>query len=582
MKLCFGLAHFPCLCCEFLAPNLIKNFICNAGNLKVIILFSLAAMPGFTELTLSYSDHPSSLLKSLNLFRQHNHLLCDCALLIEEHRFPIHKAVLAASSEYFRALFTSDLKENGRSEITLNGISAHTFQLVLDFIYTGVVKVDQANITDIYAAADMLGLGGLRDLCQDYLLNQLCSSNCIGIWRYANSFHDRRLEESAWRYLTTHFTEVMEGQEYQELDPTNTHLIISSELDTVRDARIAVSGRLCHDTQEGGEGMRRLLSHIRQSDFLPTERLHNSNSYQPLSHLRSLVTVGGYNNGLERTCEVYDAINHSWQLADWGLPSCCKHVHWVGVIGVRLYVIAGSGLTKINLIMSRLTNEAAEQLQTDALSTDWEEEAILPHDCSDMKFCVMHECIYGCGKITDTTYSVSRYNPGNGQWEFVADVVSDSKVFFQFFSHDNKLYLLGGLCTSSGIATCHFESYNPHTDSWEMLSEMAVARYNFGVGILEHCLYAVGGMGSDGVMLDSVERYCFETKMWSFISPLPSPRATMACGGWGGNLFSVGGETEGTSSVQTSDVLTFKPFTEEWITIASLSLPRIYPNIILL
>lgn len=551
-------------------------------------------MPGFTELTLNYSDHPSSLLKSLNSFRQEDHLLCDCTLLIDKHEFPIHRVVLAASSEYFRALFTANLKENGCSKITLNGISVCTFQLVLDFIYTGVVSMDQANITNIYAAADMLRLEGLRDLCQDYLLNQLCSSNCIGIWRYANSFHDRKLEESVWLYLTTHFTEVMEGHEYQELDQTTT---LSSEhlyLNTIKNARTATSRLLCHDTGDGGEDseIRRVLSHIRDLGAKSTtERGVNNKpagtklSPSYIQPLRSLITVGGYNNGLERTCEVFDRNNHSWQLADWGLPSCCEHIHWMGVIGVRLYVIAGTGLTKINLIMSRLTNEAAKQLQTNALSTDWEEEATLPHDCSNMKFCVMHEYIYGCGEITDTTYGIRRYNPCNGHWEFVTNVLSDSKVFLQFFSHHDKLYLLGGLCTSSGITTGHFESYDPHTDSWEVLNEMAVARYNFGVGIIGKYLYAVGGMGSDDVMLDSVERYNFETKTWSVISSLrlPSPRASMACEGWGGSLFSVGGETKGTGSVQTNDVLTFEPSSkEEWITIASLSHPRIFPNIILL
>lgn len=78
------------------------------------------------------------------------------------------------------------------------------------------------------------------------------------------------------------------------------------------------------------------------------------------------------------------------------------------MIGLRLYAIAGEGFTKINTVMSRLTEEATKQLRTDSLETGWEVEAMLPHDCSDMKFCVMDDCIYGFGSCGDTSNGIYR------------------------------------------------------------------------------------------------------------------------------------------------------------------------------
>lgn len=559
-------------------------------------------MPGFTELRLNNSKHPSSLLRGLRMLQEHSHLLCDCMLLIDEHEFPIHRVVFAASSEYFRALFTTNLKENGSSVITLNGISAQTFQLVSSFIYSGEVTLDQANITDVYAAADMLQLKDLLDLCQDYFLNQLCASNCIGIWQYARSFSNHKLKDCAWLYITTHFTKVMEREEFLDLDPADAHLILSYdklELDSERDACLAMHKWLHHNTEMRNNEFIKLVPSIRNHKLLPLEILKEKQSahthklrsncavvnqepgtISPAS-LRSLAVVGGYNNGPEKTCEKYSQCTSSWKVTDWIL-SDCKHFHWVGVIGLRLYAIAGSGLTKINRVMSRLTCMAAEQLQTNALETGWEYEATLPHDCSNMKFCVMNENIYGCGEITDNTFGIGCYNPSNGSWELVTDIISDSKVFFQFFSRGDKLYLLGGLCTSSGMASCYFESYNPHSNYWEQHNEMGIARYNFGVGILDRCLYAIGGVGVESDMLSSVERYCFETKEWSLVGSLPAPRASMACEGWRGQLFCVGGETVGTDCVQTSDVLKFDPAADKWEVMASLNHPRIYSSTIIL
>ena len=527
-------------------------------------------MPGLAELTLNHTQHHSSLLEHLNTFRQQDQLLCDCTLVVEGHSFPVHKVVLAASSDYFRALFTADFKESSLTDITLNGASVYTFKLVLDFLYSGKITLSRANVTDVFITADMLRLEGLQDMCQDYLLSQLCSSNCIGMWRFGRSFHSKILEEFSLHYMVTHLTEVMEGQEYLELESCGA--LSSRDLDPIETSTFVGKQEQIH----------RLLSvshvgHLPEPSYTITWHHHD---IPPSS--RSLVAVGGYSNGLtERMCEVYDGDSSSWQSAGWSLPHSCKHIHWVGVIGVKLYVIAGNSLANINLILTRLTDEAAVRLQTDTLSRGWEEEIILPHDVSNMKFCVLHECIYGCGLITDTTSGICRYSPSTGQWELVTNIASNPKVFLEFFSQGSKLYLLGGLCVSSGMPTSQFESYDPNTDSWEYLHEMNVSRYNFGAGIWGECLYAVGGIGSDDTMLDSVEQYDFQTGRWSFAPSLPSPRASMGCEVWGGRLFAVGGEIKGTGSTQCNDSLILHPF-EKWIATAPLSRPRSFSHFIVL
>lgn len=526
-------------------------------------------MPGFAELTLRHSQHAASILGGFSFLRGQNNLLCDCTLLIEDQEFLIHKPLLAASSEFFRALLTTNMKEVNSSKIALNGISAQTFRSVLDYIYTGEIKLHPDNITNVYAAADMLQLKNLQNLCQDYLLGQLCNSNCIGIWKYARIYSNIELEEVAWLYLVSHFTEVRLSQEFLNLSSDDARLILSSgQLEVCSENESGPSGRGCT------QSLRDIKPH------LTFNAIADLKSVVP-SPLDSLVVAGGYNKGPEKTCEAYCESVDSWKVTDWNLSSC-KHFHWVGVIGLRIYAIAGNGLTKINLVMSRFTDLAARQLKTDAQSTDWEYEATLPHDCSYMKFCVMDECIYGCGEITGTTYGICRYSPDNGSWNVLTELKSDPKVFFQFFYHDSKLHLLGGMSISNEIPTHHFEAYDPYSNTWEVLDDMSVARYNFGVGVLDHCLYAVGGVGNDATLLCSVERYSFETRKWSFVSSLPVPRASMACQGWRRRLYCLGGESKDTEAVRTTNALQFDPCRNEWVKIAPLSHSRIYSNIIVI
>ena len=461
-------------------------------------------------------------------------------------------------------------------KIGLNSITAAMFQSIVKFVYTGEITLDPSIITDMYAASDMLQLVHLRDICHDYLLNQLSSSNCTGIWKYARIYHNMKLQNTAWLYMQMNFTEVKESQEFLEMDWSDKGSLYSS-------GNLDLSSEKIH-----AGTVTNLEPGVRKTFGPLLEQVNIHYSIAGKSHvrnqspLRSIVVVGGYNKGLVKTCEKYCVDECVWKVTTWSL-SKCNHFHWVGVIGLRMYAIAGDSLTKINLIISRFTELASQQLQSNALGTDWEHEITLPHDCSNMKFCILDDCIYGCGEITDTKYGICYYDPSSGIWECLTELRSCPKVFFQFFPHNKRLHILGGMNTANGTALCSHETYDPYCDAWNELDNMAISRYHFGVALLKNYVYAIGGFGNENALLNSVERYCFETKKWSFVSPLPAPRASMACCSWGERLYCLGGETNGVESVQTGgDVLTFVPCGGKWIELVSLNHPRIYSNTILL
>jgi kelch-like protein 2/3 len=82
---------------------------------------------------------------------------------------------------------------------------------------------------------------------------------------------------------------------------------------------------------------------------------------------------------------------------------------------------------------------------------------------------------------------------------------------------NNILYAVGG--HDGPLLRKSVESYNPETNSWSAVADMAYCRRNAGVVAHEGTLYVVGG--DDGVAnLSSVEVYVPETNSWRF---LPDP-----------------------------------------------------------
>ncbi|KAI3355517.1 hypothetical protein L3Q82_018347, partial [Scortum barcoo] len=73
-------------------------------------------------------------------------LLLDVTLLIEEHHFQAHKALLATQSDYFRVMFTADMRERDQDKIHMKGLTAAGFGHILRFMYYGSLELSMPTV----------------------------------------------------------------------------------------------------------------------------------------------------------------------------------------------------------------------------------------------------------------------------------------------------------------------------------------------------------------------------------------------------------------------------------------------------
>ncbi|KFW68755.1 Zinc finger and BTB domain-containing protein 24, partial [Pygoscelis adeliae] len=119
------------------------------------------------ELVVIHSKaHKDTILANFEEQRKKD-FLCDITLIVENVQFRAHKALLAASSEYFSMMFV-DEGEIGQSIYVLEGMVADTFGALLEFIYTGCLRASEKSTEQILATAQLLKVNDLVWACTDY------------------------------------------------------------------------------------------------------------------------------------------------------------------------------------------------------------------------------------------------------------------------------------------------------------------------------------------------------------------------------------------------------------------------------
>ncbi|KAH0621893.1 hypothetical protein JD844_023614 [Phrynosoma platyrhinos] len=113
----------------------------------------------------------SNLLKTLHSLYRVGHF-CDVTIHTEQPgvqgEFLVHKAILAASSNYFKSLFLSDEMLNAKNcKVTLQGVKAEEFVSFLTFVYTTEVEIEVDRLQQMKEVAERLECQDLLDVFEE-------------------------------------------------------------------------------------------------------------------------------------------------------------------------------------------------------------------------------------------------------------------------------------------------------------------------------------------------------------------------------------------------------------------------------
>uniref|UniRef100_A0A8C0BV77 Kelch like family member 4 n=1 Tax=Buteo japonicus TaxID=224669 RepID=A0A8C0BV77_9AVES len=427
------------------------------------------------------TNHAEQTFRKMENYLQQKQL-CDVLLIVGDQKIPAHRLVLSAVSDYFAAMFTNDVREAKQEEIKMEGVDPDALKALVRYAYTGVLELKEDTIESLLAAACLLQLSQVIEVCCNFLMKQLHPSNCLGIRSFGDAQGCTELLKVAHTYTMEHFTEVIKNQEFLLLPANEIAKLLSSDDINVPDEEAIFQALMMwvrHDLQNRQRDLGMLLSYIRLAnrelpmfaDDLECQKLlMEAMKYHLLPERRSMMQS----------------------------PRTKPRKSTVGA----LYAVGGMDLNVINVFHFLLFDFS--QLQSAYSFTHY---TILFSRQYIKSFCT--------GTLTS--------NPQTNSWIQIC-TMNGRRLQFGVAVIDNKLYIVGG---RDGLKTSNIvECFNPITKVWTIMPPMSTHRHGLGVAMLEGPMYAVGG--HDGwSYLNTVERWDPQARQWNYVASMSTPRSTV-------------------------------------------------------
>ncbi|XP_063173489.1 kelch-like protein 21 [Candoia aspera] len=426
--------------------------------------------------------HATAVLRGLAALRAERALL-DVTLVAGGGEFGAHRAVLAAASGYFRAMFGGGLREARAARVRLHGVEPECLALLLDFAYTGRLGAlgggggggggaGAAGLAErLLRAADLLQFPAVKAACGAWLAARLEPAGALETQDFGEAFACAPLAAAARRCVLRHAAEP-EGE-------------LGAQLERVP--------------------LPRLLSYLRDDALrVPKE-------------------------------EAAFALALRWVRAEPAarapqLPQLLAHVRLPFVRRFALLAqVEGEPLVARSPACLRLVAEA-RLFQAGRL--DRHERApcarLRPRPSTGLAEILV--LLGGCDRDCDELATVDCLDPRTGHWRYLAEFPERLGGGYSAAALGNDVYVTGG-SDGSRLYDCVWR-YNSSVNEWTEVSPMLKAREYHSSAILDGLLYVVAS--------DSTERYDHTLDSWEPLQPMLYPMDDCSTTTYRGKLYATG------------------------------------------
>ncbi|XP_078601596.1 kelch-like protein 32 [Branchiostoma floridae x Branchiostoma japonicum] len=512
-------------------------------------------------------------------------------------KYTANKASLIASSDYFKAMFSSGMRETSQEEVTIHGVTSSGLDKALQFVSTTKLDLTLDTIQDILSTASYLQMTALSQHCSSHLKSILDINNCLTVYDIGLEYHLDDVCACVEPVLKQSFTDILGSEVLVDIPFKLLLSILSSDelLVAEKDVFNAACNWLYHDREgrmhQSDEILQAvrfplmtlsMLNNIKRSPVSRDYRqcvalLAEASDYhadiygQPLRQSPRTIPRGATLHVLvaggltwELSHDAYSNIlcynteakcTSSWEVLTSMPGDIARSGHSVAVVGNFLFLAGGLG------------GQSLEILNTvhryDPRTNHWLELCSMTE--SRMQFCLvpLGDSIYAVGGLNMQWRldSVERLDIQKNSWSYCSRLPQPCSGHAAAVC-SSHLYVCGGVSTAGGVHDLgafltQMVQYKPEEDRWTLMSPMAIGRAFHSMGAVCGAIYVAGGGNAllRGTLLDvsAIEKYNPTTDQWSMVNSMATPRCYMGVAATPTEIFLLGGQSTWEGLSQTVD-----------------------------
>ncbi|XP_078279631.1 kelch-like protein 26 isoform X1 [Rhinoraja longicauda] len=518
---------------------------------------SMAAKTIALRHTFSAPGHSASLLQGLSALRAREQLL-DVVLMVNAVIFRVHRAVLAACSDYFRAMFTGGMRETGQDVIELKGVSARGLKHIIDFAYSAEVTLDLDCIQDVLGAAVFLQIVPVVELCEQFLKSAMSVETCLNIGQMATTFSLSSLKESVDAFTFAHFLQIAEEEDFLHLPVERLAFFLeSNKLKNCSEVDLFRAAIRWLQYEEGRKASASLvLRHIRFPLMKSTELV---DSVQTQSLMLD-----------DPMCRQYLLEAFNYQILPFRQHEMQSDRTTIRSDTLSLVAFGGTPYTDNDRTVSRKVF-----VLTDGNARQFTERSEMEVGCSHACVAVLDNFLYVVGgqhlQYRSGEGAVSwcfRYDPLISHWLRIC-AMQEARIQFQLGVLQGMLFATGGRNRTGSLSTV--ERYSPRRNKWTNVCCLRRRTWGHAGTASGGKLYISGGYGITIEDKKSLHCYSPETDVWEQKTPMNEPRVLHSMVGANGRIYALGGRMDHVD--HCFDVLAVEyyiPETDQWTTVSPM------------
>uniref|UniRef100_A0A6Q2WRP5 BTB domain-containing protein n=1 Tax=Esox lucius TaxID=8010 RepID=A0A6Q2WRP5_ESOLU len=428
-------------------------------------------------------------------------------IVMDDKTYNVNKSKLIEKSDYFRALYSSGMRESREDSVQLQGLSVPGLELVLEFINTSKVKVVNETLEDLIETASFLQVTSILKL----LSSEIRQENCVELYTLSEVYGTHDLRNACLRYMSCYYHPMLRRPEFSNLPAALRNQVREMRMKgTATLVAIGLFTCLALDLPDQDEPWSMLrYGEVEQrwkplANNLPSDMV-NVRGYGSAVLDNYLFIVGGYRMTSQEisAAHCYNPCRNEWnQVAS--LNQKRSNFKLLAVLG-KLYAVGGQCLGTVECYspeqdwwtcvsslpdpLAEMAFSAARVMNTSVLrycptSDSWAVFRSCSAHVRKQQMLSVEDTIYLVGGYThelepgpsrgrrvsqtEDMLTVQSYNVTTGEWLHLKDNTSKSGLNLTCTLHNDGVYIMSrDVSLPTSLEHRVFLKYNIFSDAWE-------------------------------------------------------------------------------------------------------------------